>query len=61
MDITPHTLAAITGDVVQSSADSPGLSVGEILEGLAPGNGRLIAEMLMSAVAAGVNVVSPAT
>ena len=61
MELMPHQIAAIAGEVVQSFVTTSGVAVGEILEGLAPGNGRLVADMLMSAVAAGIEAAATDT
>lgn len=56
-ELTPHDIAALAGEVVHASVTASDLTVGEILETLAPGKGRVVADMLMSAVAAGIEAV----
>ncbi len=46
-----HTIdetVAIIGDIVLQAATTPGVAAGEVLETLAPGNGRAMAELLFT-------------
>lgn len=42
-----ETVATI-GDIVLQSAPTPDMTAGEVLEALAPGNGRAVAELLFA-------------
>ena len=64
MAFTPTQLASIAGDIVvtnvsltsdPSGSEMSETTAGELLESIAPGNGRLVAELLMLAVEAGAN------
>ena len=58
MTTTPDQLAQIAGEVVLASVSLPnppigGWTAGALLERLAPGNGRFLAELLLAATEAG--------